>query len=398
MFYWKKAFTLVELVVTIVIIAILATIWFTSYNWYQWSARDANRISQLQSIQEGLNSYRINHTLPLPYDEGVDIKVNWVKVGTQWYIWEDILELINYSASWVDPIDWKYFSYYLDVNWKYFQLMAFLEEEPNWSYLYGEKLNAVDYSKRIPYVLWDKLWILTDENNTPIQEVVSGEIDIKSNLNLLLKAHFRGTRYVSWTWSKIAEFEKLSNITRTWGKNWSIDTNNNQFVNLIVNWWCWLDNWWNYLVNIPTELCINWTASSVIDNWIWNKYLWSCSWNENWESINCSADHFPKTCKQSSKPSDNGHITYINNPVQYEQNYVKSSSECWFTCDDNFFWNFCENAPLCWVDLWRIDPTLIGCFDVNIWKYSPDSNNSRIDCTTKPTSTISRWYTYTSDW
>jgi len=56
---------------------------------------------------------------------------------------------------------------------KYFQLLAFLEEEQNTTTNFTNSSYALDYSNRIVNVYGDKLGILTDENNTPIQEVLN---------------------------------------------------------------------------------------------------------------------------------------------------------------------------------------------------------------------------------
>jgi len=48
----KRAFTLVELIVTITILAILWTIGFISLQWYSQDARDATRLSDIWNIKK----------------------------------------------------------------------------------------------------------------------------------------------------------------------------------------------------------------------------------------------------------------------------------------------------------------------------------------------------------
>ena len=167
----KKAFTLVELIVVITILAILATVGFVSFSWYLAWTRDTNRKAQLKSMGDALELYRTKKDLPIP-DDKVDIKI-WTGstekvIAYQGYIWKNVLETIEYTESWLDPKNKQYFSYYLTKNKKYFQLMAFLEEESD---DIVEWANAEDYSERHIFTKWKKLWILTAEDKTPIQEV-----------------------------------------------------------------------------------------------------------------------------------------------------------------------------------------------------------------------------------
>ena len=168
----KKAFTLVELIVVITILAILATVGFVSFSWYLAWARDTNRIAQLKSMSDALELYRTKKDLPIP-DDKVDVQANWSTIAYQWYIWVNVLETIEYTEKGLDPKDKNYFSYYLTKNKKHFQLLSFLEEPSEdtlaWNSIFNNS-QAVDYSERVPHVKWKKLWILTDENNAPIQE------------------------------------------------------------------------------------------------------------------------------------------------------------------------------------------------------------------------------------
>ena len=294
----KKAFTLVELLVVVVILGILSTIWFISYSWYQSWVRDANRIAQMKEIQKWLEWIKIRWKLPLPDETRINILLNWELVAYQWYAWEKVLWALWYSWEWVDPKDGTYFTYYTTKNRKYFQLMSFLEEDPTQISFVWNKLKAIDYSKRLPYVVWDNLWMLTDENNNPIQEVETTQINIKSDLTSLLKSHFRWTEYVSWTWSKYVEFKKLLKIDKVWGKKWGIIENNfceiwnpccmvaDKYFALVK------DNIWNqtqyYIkcqLGLPTWSKWQALKSPVLPNWVPQKSLkWAnCSW------ANCSS-------------------------------------------------------------------------------------------------------------
>jgi prepilin-type N-terminal cleavage/methylation domain-containing protein len=213
----KKAFTLVELIVVVTILWILSTIWFVAYSWYLVWVRDTNRTSQLKSISDGLELYRTKHSLPLP-DDYVEVKANGEVIAYQWYAWKNVLESIEYTSEWVDPKDKSYYSYYLTKDKKYYQLMWFLEEqsETEVAWLFT-RANAVDYSIRYPTVYGKKLWILTDENNTPIQEIPeiksAWDIDLATtNSWTVYDAHINNGR--SYTFSGSILNDKLYTLSK----------------------------------------------------------------------------------------------------------------------------------------------------------------------------------------
>lgn len=77
--------------------------------------------------------------------------------------------------------------------------------------------NAVDYSDRLPVVYGRKLWILTNSSNTPIQEIVTGEIDLMSYTTPSI-AHFRDNDTFTGTWKllyAIMKHKALKKISPT---------------------------------------------------------------------------------------------------------------------------------------------------------------------------------------
>ena len=166
-----KGFTLVELIVVVTILAVLATIWFVSYSSYLTWVRDTNRISQLVSISDWLELYSTRNDLPLP-DDNVEVQINGDQIAYQGKVWANVLETIDFTKWWVDPRDNEYFSYYLTSDRRYFQLMAFLEEDAaNLTSGLMTQTLAVDYTDRVPTVAWRKLWILVDDtSNEPVED------------------------------------------------------------------------------------------------------------------------------------------------------------------------------------------------------------------------------------
>ena len=214
----NKAFTLVELIVVITILAVLSTIWFVSYSWYLAWTRDTNRISQMKAISDWLNLFSTNHSIPVP-DDKIDIKANSTLIAYQGYAWKNVLETITYSTPGLDPKDKTYFSFYITRDKKYFQLMAFLEEEDNLQTAgIFNKTNAVDYSIRHPTVFGDKLGILTwtwADLNIPIQEIpaVSStwSIDIVTTTNEY-RSHMKDNEVASGTWVVLYELEEIASV------------------------------------------------------------------------------------------------------------------------------------------------------------------------------------------
>ena len=262
----QTAFTLVELIVVVTILAILATIWFVSYSSYLTGVRDTNRLAQLVSISDGLELYRTRNDLPLP-DDNVEVQTNGTTIAYQWYVWSNTLETIDFTKGGKDPKDDQYFSYYLTKDRKYFQLMAFLEEEENITAHHRliTTTNAIDYSDRITTVYGKKLWILTDTSNTPIQDTITGTFDITSATTWYI-AHMTDTVTLSWssllsinpvasckrikqmkwgsqdgvykinpTWADWSQLEVHCDMTTDWG-GWTL-------VASSATWWTWTFGW-----------------------------------------------------------------------------------------------------------------------------------------------------------
>ena len=258
----KKAFTLVELIVVITILAILSTIGFVSYSSYLGGSRDTNRISQLKAISEWLYLYSTNHSLPSP-DAKIDIKANWTVIAYQWYAWSNVLETITYSTEWMDPKDKTYYSYYLTRNKKKFQLMAFLEGEDKLQ----NKAIWIDYSNRFLTVFWDKLWIIVDENNTPIQDVASIILDSYLDIvttNNLYNIHFSDISTLSWTWKTLKWAVWWRGLVWYWSFDEIID---NSFLDYSENSAIWTMSWW-------VSLWIWQSWNSAVFDWIdWEFYV-----------------------------------------------------------------------------------------------------------------------------
>lgn len=345
----KKGFTLTELIVSITLLVILSTIWFVSYSSFLIWTRDSSRISDLSSIWNGLIEYVTRWSLPTP-EWYVDI-YSWTELlWKQWYMSPVILEKIWYKWLWVDPVDKTYYSYYLLSNGKNFQLMWFLEDQGNLQLTYSAntlKADEVDYTLRIPFFYGNKLWILTDSNNTPIQynETIKAAWTINvSNTSLLLTSHLKNNMSAVWTWTIISKMSTLAEV--------------------------------------KGNLC------TVTNN-----------------EINCTS-----LCKSKPAYSATfieGNATKEDTPWQN----TKSWNPCYYECDSWLVWDDCGGSTTCpenyryslygcvtdcWLDLY--DSAWI-CSDVLAWYYSPVNDNTKYDCTNVlPTNTLNVNYEYSSSW
>lgn len=250
-----KAFTLVELIVIVTILAVLSTIWFISYSSYLSGVRDTNRVSNMKALSDGLEMYRNEHNLPLP-ENSIEIRENWELVARQWDAWENVLETIEFSNGWIDPQNGEYISYYLTKDKKYYQLMVFLEWNlSDLSFNILNKARAIDYSSKNPIVLGKKLWILTDDYNTPVHKIP----EVINNWFIDIW---------TWTWVYIAHFKE------NWNLKWDIQ---DLWVvsELAQNWW-------------KPNSCLTWVLMNPELNW-WdwnyqitdinkNSYEWYCDW------------------------------------------------------------------------------------------------------------------------
>ena len=277
----KNAFTLVELIVVITILAILATVWFVSFSGYLAWTRDTNRIAQLKSMSDALELYRTKKDLPIP-DDKVDVQASGSTIAYQWNIWANVLETIEYTEKGLDPKDKNYFTYYLTKDKKYFQLMAFLEEETEdtlaWNNLFNTS-QAVDYSERVPHVKWKKLWILIGEDNVPIQNISnvtsSWYLDISDVWSTVYSAILWDEDIVSWSGGNLSWIHykwscKRIKQVKGWSDDWiyTIDPKSDWvwievYCDMSIDWW-----WWT-LVGVSESRSVD-TSVLLLDSYIWD--------------------------------------------------------------------------------------------------------------------------------
>ena len=199
----KQAFTLVELIVVITILAILWTIAFISLQWYARDARDSVRVADLKSIEKWLEFLLLTDSkLPKP-ESSINIVASGTTIYYQWYAWETVLWKISVHGKAKDPLDDIHYTYMTDTNLRNYQLLWFSEWSDVLAYNKNilNQTNAADYSERYWIVRWKELWIITDANNTPVQEIETTEIVLDwTNSWTLYRAHINNWKTYSFSW------------------------------------------------------------------------------------------------------------------------------------------------------------------------------------------------------
>lgn len=184
----RQAITLVEMIVVVSILSILWTVWLISYSSNLPKIRDAARIASLTQIKTGLDAYKVKWPLPIP-DHSIEIRWSGSVIWYQGEIGENTLKTIGYNKAWFDPDTELFYDYYVSKNGKFFQLMSFLEKQKiedqfeDISFLSQQASAADIYTLRYPKVYGDSLWILTDQDQTPVNK--SESISLQGSVDLL---------------------------------------------------------------------------------------------------------------------------------------------------------------------------------------------------------------------
>ncbi len=194
----KKAFSLVELIVVIAIIAILWTIaTFTLSKWLGRN-RDAARSADINNIMSALETYKYEHqSYPFP-DDYTLITYSGNTIGYQWYIGSTVINKLNLKNDPKDPYDNKYYTYSTNENKTKYQLWVLLEKADNISYNNTIQAEDNDYNERFISVKWDKVGMIFDNSNTPLQEIYTGgNVELQS-LTGDYKLYFSNKEYIIW--------------------------------------------------------------------------------------------------------------------------------------------------------------------------------------------------------
>jgi len=220
----KNWFTLVELIVVITILAILWTIAFISLQWYTRDARDSWRITNLSKINRYLEVFKIDNYLAYP-DDYVELRASWTVILFQWNFWKWVWEKVKVWDLPKDSLDDTYYTYSIDKRQKNYQIMTFLEKPSLLSFWVQKASAKWQYEDRYPKVMWNKIGIILDKENTPIQNIeeikTSSWLDIV-NTNYYYNSIISDGYSISWSWSKLYASNPTSSCKRIIDVYWKV--------------------------------------------------------------------------------------------------------------------------------------------------------------------------------
>lgn len=320
----KKAFTLVELIVTITILAVLGTIWIISFKSYTSWARDSKRTTDVTNIAKQLSiQYSNVGKYFSPSNNKVTLTASWKILWYQWYLDESIANKINISNDIKDPLSNTLYTYSTNEKQDRFQLLSMLENE--------------DSTPKTPFIKWDWIWIILINswviNPQPIQANYNSNtftwIDIaKTNETYL--SYFGNWEFVSWTWSEI--FSTTLN-KRT---DLSNDKDFYQYDESLM--WYW-------------DSALTWTKlKDYSKNW----FHWTCY--NSWTIVDCwNLTNGPKFIDWSSKVWKYMSFDWIDDYVDLGRMFSGTLSKMTLLAkfNTNEFLTYTWSTPIIWYrDTW----------------------------------------------
>lgn len=381
----KKAFTLVELIVTITILAILWTIAFISLWSFTMDSRDWRRISDIKIIEKWLELSLIDTwELPAP-DNSVDINYSWWVLWKQWTFWNEVYKKIwKLSNVPKDPLWWNEYTYSISSNKRSYNL-AYVQESDILSFGIIPKTYANEYISRVSwtynwqiintmtwwinYIFSSPSIIVSNLINPDIlamdwKIVFNRETNIPSSYSWLVNSvwNFNFTPVMVYSWTYLPQtpaqlkilIEKLQDSI-TWTKLYShpsyknlleIDTSNS---NDLYTYWINMINkslWWRFLLNYPK-------SCKEILNSEDNKWNWEYTISPDWaKKINVYCDmttdwgwwtRIRKWDKNAwlvewSNINDTKWITWTEVMVTYERYWKIRKNVSWSWVDVDLSW------------------------------------------------------------
>lgn len=418
----KQAFTLVELLVSISIIAILWMLLLASLEWYRSNARDGARLSELSNIdlQFEMSLFQ-GLKLQIP-DEPITLESDWVIVWYQWYLSEYILNNIWVYGWWKDPLDHAYFTYRINGKKSTFQIMWFMEDSTDMSWIFY-KTYAADLSKRQPNTKWKALWILLEQaTNKPLQQVKTWVLDLRLD-NTQINMYLSNTSKRSWTVNELYWTLETLGLSQNFVDpkecpTWFIPVPWNR--DLWQTAFCVAKYEMSYHWLRQTDNTLDWNSYSYKDNWDqwiivseqWNspiaeitqlEAINECKWMWEWYHLITNNEWVTIARNIENQPINwSSGIVWVN----YIYNGISNDILMW--CD----WNWENNLPtanIFWTITWDINCVNqrnklflsngeeIWDFSGNLWEHVNKANT--IDWTnystlTNPeliTNSASRW-------
>jgi len=385
----RKAFTLVELIITIAIIAVLAVTAIVMITKWISKSRDSTRLSDISIIQKSLETNIVNSKTYLMPDNAVNIYDTGNALA--WYQWEftdKVSEkLWTFRLTPKDP-QWRNYGYSLSNDKKQYQIRAFLENTSYNNYI--NTTNAATQISKISgnyngflvtttwttYNLWNVstlfVWSGTvisswlnylNDNNKPSDNMsnlavanVSGLYDTSSandssTLDAIVST-FSGTNSIT--------SQSLAQLTMKTAAGW---------VTLLADaWWgscnptpCTADNWWNCSITQSNKSLLDTDLTwANIKSWV---NIFGMTWSYVGRRTYCRAIYWwtvTNYCEVwTSCYSRNGYHSDA-----YYTIYVSTSPNsviCWHTRGSWSYQRYVYTSPWQFFSRW----TVCDCYTVN---------------------------------
>jgi len=270
---WRRAFTLVELIIVITILAILATIAFMSFQGYMKDSRDAVRVSDLTSASKGLSIFFTKAGVYPETESGITLTASGTPIGYQWYLWASVVRAINMNQVPLDPVDQTRYIYSTSAWKTKFQLMAYTENSNLVSVL--PQSYAIDYSERGLAFQWDELGVvLNNDNSLPTinVETASGSSNFKVLFDKTTKTEWSGNLIFSQIYNMrndLINKKELASLDDSLVAYWDMETTFQSGATLLLKDWSKYGN---------HGTCFNGTSS-------WSCWVvWPQIVNGNWKN------------------------------------------------------------------------------------------------------------------
>lgn len=373
----KKAFTLVELIVVITILSILSTVWFVAYTDYLLWTRDSSRIHQITSIHNAYNLYSTRSKVPVGKNNVV-VNFGTANAGHQWDIDQSVLDTIKYSDWWRDPKTKDFFSYFISSDKKSIQVLWFLEENQELSYLWwADQSFASSYEELFPYVHGANLGILLEEvSQVPMHrwESLTGKaLDIQTSTWSYVW-YVSNTHKISGSWDELIAIvpytscKTLKDLNPTYQSGiYTINPSGQKIIQVYCD--MELDGWGWTLVARAHENALPWRFGWMIEYGnIENdedKYsLWEASKYLNFSEIMLARYDTGKNIEYAQAIAVDS--SYIKNPSNYDSySFSLGCREIYptwtwaSTCDQEDAWEIYNHRVWWYID-YRSDESETG--------------------------------------
>jgi len=305
---WRKAFTLVELIIVITILAILATIAFMSFQGYSSNSRDSNRVTTVKNIETWIDVF-FTKSGKVPSPDTI-IGTGIIGWSTVWYVGKigvGIARQINLNETPLDPLSQTAYMYGSDAGNRYYQIGLTLESQtamqPWISSTYAENQKQAKVSGNYAWLLKynGMIYNLPSLLYTGSGNLLSGQtyfiVDKGQNVPYSVDNSLTGSEIFKLVWSTATSITgiTLPSDANFYKANYLTYTNQLWYeVDLI-----WVALYGKDYTPIQTQ-CAVWIEEISL----WNGQIWSCKnlWattvrdgnvgtltNCGWSATNCNA-------------------------------------------------------------------------------------------------------------